>query len=327
MALSDPLQIEKYVHPEMIKHELKKVIPGCTISEGAFSSESPGTLVDQQWNHMDQAHRETIHHAYFGAIRIASGRDFAISATRFKNIPLFIPMIDMRITETMSYQVFTVFGLIWCHQVSRSTEFEGGVRLNVNWITASHWLLKPLHRIFNRMLFGIHKKQYGEDLPVRARRSELRKKNVHFETDNPNYLNSNRLTDHVIFPVGTFKAGLPVLAAGQRQVINLGPTEVMVEIVEGGARVWPAICSHEGALMTEKDLCKGALVCPWHLRKFPATVLDSAGKKSMRLCNGQISLKGTTLEMVVEKAVSTSAMSRVEMNNDSGASSQQNVTV
>ena len=90
-------QVEKFVKPEQIRQELMKVIPGCAITEGAFTSWSTGTLVDQQWNHMDQGHRETIHNAYFGAMRIATGKDFAVSVTRWSNWPVFIPVADLRI--------------------------------------------------------------------------------------------------------------------------------------------------------------------------------------------------------------------------------------
>lgn len=294
-------QNEKFVRPEHIRQELMKVIPGCAITEGGFTSRSAGTLVDQQWNHMDQGHRETIHNAYHGAMRITTGRDFAFSITRWGNWPVFIPVADLRITKTMSYQVFSVFGLVLCHQQSDSTELEDGVELRVRWHLASHWLLKPLRLLVNRMLLKVHKKQYGEDVPIRNRRHELRKKGVTFETDVPDYINSNDMGDHVLFPAGPFTAPLGNLVEGKKTEIHVGPVQILVERQGSEIRAWPMVCPHEGALMGEEHLCEGRMKCPWHSRTFPSVVLDQAGQKSLRASNGFVRRRGESLEFSLQR--------------------------
>lgn len=290
-------QIRKAISIQDLDNQLSKLHKGMYISKGSYSTRGPSTVVDYEWNHLDQGHRNYLHDAYHDAIRVATSNDIAISVTAWKNLPIYIQVADMRIGRGLFYQTFNVFGLIFCFQICRMTQDGDQVRMEIEWRTASSKWLRFLHGPFNKRLHAIQKKQDGEDFVIRDRRARLRALGFRFKTDEPDYINANILTDMVIFPAlegGTLRQSIEGLPKGQRSRVKMGPVELYVTPTDSGIDLWPALCPHEGAIMPEEKFCDGILQCPWHGRRFKATSL-APGSGSYRVANLVITLEGRDL--------------------------------
>ena len=66
------------------------------VTRGEFSIDVNCPLADLEWNHMDQLHRQYIHNTYQKNLRIALGREFAVSLTRWGRWPFLITVTDVR---------------------------------------------------------------------------------------------------------------------------------------------------------------------------------------------------------------------------------------
>jgi hypothetical protein len=290
-------EIKKFVKREELDTSLNKLHKNIYISKGTFSDSGLGTVEDFEWNHLDQAHRIYIHDAYIDALRIATTKDVAISLTSWNRLPIYIQVADMRIDRGLFYQTFTVFGLIFCFQIGRLTQKGEYTFTDVEWTTVSHKWLKMFHGPFNRRLLRLQKKQYLEDHPIRNRRAELRRCGHKFKTDEPDFINSNVLSDMVIFPELKEEVRFPLadLKQNNRVKIAMGPVEFFVLNSGPKIEVWPAVCPHEGAKMPETKFCEGVLMCPWHGRKFNSTVFEKGKSNSFVMGNLSLNLVGEVL--------------------------------
>src|SRR5262245_44337591 len=95
VAASHETQVEKFVSPEDLKKQIKSLIPGASISEGSYQAVVPGLLNDFHWNHLDQHHRPYLHNAYHDSLRVCTGKEWAMSVTRWKNFPITIVVCDV----------------------------------------------------------------------------------------------------------------------------------------------------------------------------------------------------------------------------------------
>ena len=261
----------KLINPNDIEGSLKSLHKGNAASYGQYSCVVPGTVADLEWNHMDQLHRNYLHDAYHDSSRIATGPEFAYSITRWKNLPVFIQVFDLHVGPGMFYQSFSLFGLVICHQVQKMIPVDANhSELRVDWLTVSHKFFKFLHPVFNKMLWKLQKKQSDEDLVIRDQRTKLRLGGVKFKTDVPNFLNSNVLSDMVIFPELKKSFAISEIPEGMSQ-LSLGEAKIWVQKVGPALEGWPAVCPHEGAVMEKNHICNGVASCPWHGRKFNKT--------------------------------------------------------
>ncbi len=290
-------QVARSIKEEDFEDALKKLHKGTYISRHSHSSLVPGIVQDIEWNHLDQRHRIYLHDAYHEALRIATGKDFAFSLTTFGKWPVYIKVFDARIARGLFYQTFSVFSLIFCQQFTHLTQVGDQVRIDINWITASHKWLRFLHGPFNRKLLKLQEKQDGEDFVVRDRRQKLRREGFNFKTNEPDFLNANVLTDMVIFPPLKEKPSFDVstLVKNTRTRIRLGPVDLYATATDSAVHLWPALCPHEGADIPESNLCSEVASCPWHGRKFSAVKLAYGGTANYRMGNILISLENQNL--------------------------------
>lgn len=292
-------EIAKYIKTKDLDGLIEKLHKNIYISKDRFESKLRGIVTDFEWNHLDQSHRLYIHDAYHDALRIATSKDIAVSITAYKNLPIYIQVVDMRIDRGLFYQSYTIFGLLFCHQTCRMIQEGDDVRLDIEWRTVSHKWLRFLHRPFNKKMYNLIHKQNIEDVPLRLRRASLRDKGICFKTDEPDFLNSNILSDMVIFPSvnEAQKYSVANLKLNDRQKISIGVADFYVLRKENGIQVWPAICPHEGAEMPDDKFCEGVLTCPWHARKFSGALLQNAkghlsiGNLELTLDNDELILK------------------------------------
>lgn len=301
-------EIKKYIRAQDLDGLIKKLHKGVRISKGKFTSKTVGIVTDYEWNHLDQSHRLYIHDAYHDALRIATSKDIAVSIMAFRNLPIYIQVVDMRIDRGLFYQSYTFFGLLFCHQICRMIQESDEVVLDIEWRTVSHWLLGFLHKPFNRRMYNLISKQNGEDKPLRIQRHKLRQSGVRFKTDEPDFLNSNVLSDMIIFPNETTSQKFSILDIPAEKItkVKLGTVEIYAQRDDAAIKVWPALCPHEGAEMPESKICNGVITCPWHNRRFSPTLLTEK-KGQLVMGNLEVSIVDSALTVKQRRDARTEA--------------------
>lgn len=265
-----------HIPPEKLHETLAAFDRRNAVTHGVFEFRLENTLADMEWNHMDQLHRPFIHHTYQENIRIASGRDYALSLTRWGKWPLLILVTDMRLAPGLFYQSFVLAGLVHVHNVIALTETGDEVLLKLDWYIHSHRFLKPLHFLLDRKFHRLNARLQEEDAQVRNQRFALRKKGYSFRSDPPDYVTSNTLTNNTVYPKLPENAFIPLASAEAGRTVRMavGEVDFLLRSDGGDYLLWPAACPHEGGELekgTLREDCR--LECPWHGLPFaPARV-------------------------------------------------------
>jgi len=301
MSAFDP-QVLEYIPLESIPKHLAKLHPGMVLTTGHHESLVPGYIKDLEWNFYDEMHRFYVHNTYDEMYKVMAGKYFSVNTVRWKNLPIFVQVANAKIKDHMFYQTMTIFGIIYVHQVMTLTQqTEDKVLLEVNWWTGSHWLFKWLHRPFNNSLLKLQMKQDREDNEIiRGRRLDLRRRKFSFLTDEPTFINSNKLANHVILPKmpQPFRLDLKTYSLGELHRIECGVLEILIKrLDEINVEIWPGVCPHEGALIDKHHLCNEVAVCPWHGRRFSKVVLNDTDKNTWKFLTMQVIHRGTYLEV------------------------------
>jgi hypothetical protein len=309
MSQFDP-QVLKYLPADRVVEQLKQLHPGMVVTHGHHESLVPGYINDLEWNFYDELHRQCVHDTYHGLYKVMTGKYFSINVVRWGNLPIFMQVANAKIADGLFYQSMTILGIIMLHQVQRISQRADEVLLEVDWYTASHWVFRWLHGPFNRRLLRLQRKQDMEDnVEIRYRRRDLRRRGFRFATDNPDFINSNRLTDNVRLPPlrDPIHIDLSAYALGTLQRVAHGSIELMFRRKsESQVEVWPGLCPHEGGLMEARHLCDGQAICPWHGRRFSAVLLDSSTRQSWRFLSVVVRYKEDHLEIVESSAANMS---------------------
>jgi hypothetical protein len=267
----------KFIKPEDVAQKLQTFAPNMAVTVGKFEIDVPGFLEDMDWNHMDQLHRSHVHNTYDEAVRIAVGKDFAVSLTRWRKIPLFITVSDIRIKPGLFYQCMTIAGLIFVHFIISMEEVNEVVHTKLEWNITSHKWLKFLHKPLDKMLTKLNTRLQIEDSQIRKQRYHLRKNGYCFASDPADYYSSNNLRNNTIYPE------LPELSAillsqfeeGVIQRTSLGKVGFLIKKTTDEYLIWPEVCPHEGGdLLSGKLIDKNQLQCPWHGLRFSAIVVS-----------------------------------------------------
>lgn len=318
MYTFDP-EVLKFIPPDRILENLKKLHSGMVVTQDKHQSLVPGFINDLEWNFYDEYHRYYVHHTYDDMYKVMAGKYFSVNIVRWGNLPVFIQVANAKITDRLFYQCMTILGIICLHQIVRLTQKEEEVLIEVDWYTASHWLFRWLHRPFNKKLMKLQKKQDEEDnIEIRGRRLDLRHRGFKFTTDNPDFINSNILTNNVILPAteSPLRIDLQDYLDGNIHRIDCKVVELMLKHRSNDEiEIWPAICPHEGALLKQLHLCDGIAVCPWHGRRFPAVVLNSTDKNQWEFLTLQLTHKGQYLELTFASSekINCTAMKQIQV--------------
>src|SRR5262245_19951848 len=144
----DPALIERwgvaFIREDKIDEALSRLIPKVHITKGRYSCPAHAELRDLVWNHMDQNHRPLVHQTYGDAMRLHIGAEAAFSLTRFGNWPAVVPVFDGYYKDNGFYQVICLFGLIVIVNFIGASSTERGTQMEVDWVIASHRLLRFL---------------------------------------------------------------------------------------------------------------------------------------------------------------------------------------
>jgi nitrite reductase/ring-hydroxylating ferredoxin subunit len=181
---------------------------------------------------------------------------------------------DIRLGPGLFYQIYTIFNLIYVHGVlrnhSKGTVFE--------WTIVSHRWLRFLHPLVSRRLTRLNKDQINEDVPIRIRRAELKKRGFSFGKDD-SYLGCNENRNQTRFPSLSSRAEFAVdnLKNGILNSFTHDPIDLLI-LREGpqSFRVWTSVCPHEGGPLDRGRLCESGseIICPWHGLKQKGHVLS-----------------------------------------------------
>lgn len=270
----------RYIRPHQIFDAIRNFNRNHSVTRGEFSIKVPSLLGDMEWNQMDQLHRPFVHSTYQENIRIALGRDFASSLTRWGRWPFLITVTDMRVDKGLYYGNFTLAGIVFVHNTISFTEENEVVELKHEWIISSHPVFKPLHWILNRMWYNLDVRLQKEDAVIRAQRYKLRKLGYRFQhDDNLDFYTANLLTNNTIYPPLPQNAtiDLSTLSMDTIACSKVGNVEFLVQKKNDEVLIWPAACPHEGAELKTGKLHEDCrFECPWHGLKFGAARLNSA---------------------------------------------------
>ena len=291
-----PNEVESFVGPEHIAERLKRLAPGAVVTSSGVEFLSESYLEDNEWGVFDLTHRVYVHNTYDNFIPLISSRDISILVTRFGRLPLFFQVMAVRLRPGMYYQSFSIFGILYCHQITWMAQEDTKTRVKITWYLVSHRVLKFLHPLFSWRLRKLQNTQNLEDAPLRERRLELRRRGVTFVTDSPDFTNANDLCDHVILPTQQWpvRSHLPSLKDQQMVHVRLGPFELLLRKEGDYLMAWPGLCPHEGALLDETHRCGDQLSCPWHGRKFRGVRLRQ-GEGALRYLGLFISIQNDEL--------------------------------
>lgn len=291
----DPALIERwgagFIREDKIGESLARLIPGVRITKGRYSYPGRSELRDLAWNHMDQNHRPLIHRTYGEAMRVMIGKEAAFTLTRFGKWPVVLPVFDGFYKENGFYQIVCLFGLLVVVNIIECNADSQGTRMDIDWAIASHKLLRFLHGPLNRRLLKLNDVQNREDDEIRDRRIELRSRGYSFATDVPDFVNSNLMSNNVVFPVvgeGTSVA-LSSLPEGEARTVEILDRAYVLRRTDQAVEVFPGVCPHEGAALRSDDVTGGRVRCRWHGLEFPARRLSPGG--------GGITVCGTRIEM------------------------------
>ncbi|HTV30909.1 MAG TPA: Rieske 2Fe-2S domain-containing protein [Xanthobacteraceae bacterium] len=276
--------------------------PGAVVSKGRMESKVKGHLLDGEWGVFDLIHRIHVHHTYPNFIPLISSKDISVLVTPWGKLPVFFQVVTARTGPSTYSQSFSVFGVLYCHQISKMTQQGDDIHVSMDWFLVSHWLFKWMHYLFDRRLARLQREQNAEDAPLRDRRLDLRKRGLHFVTDEPDFINANDLSDHVILPKNCLPARVSVegVNEGEYRHLSAGPIELLVRRQGSDVVVWPGLCPHEGAKMDADNLCEDRMTCPWHGRAFRPVVFPKGGNAMLRYLGLGIERDGE--ELVVKEA-------------------------
>ena len=298
----------KHISPENLVSNFQTLGNSLAVTTGHYEKRHSCEVRDIDWNHMDQLHRPAIHKTYEESLRLVTARSFQLSLTRVGLFKFFVLVTDIQLGPGLFYQGFNLFNLLYVHCVIRMIPISERERTDENmtlhtndWYIVSHRWFKFLHGLISRRLYRINEVQDAQDIAIRGRRTELRRKGYRFGSDEPDFLNSNVVTDNVIPPklVGVHRISLKGIAPTGLNRLSTGVIELLVrKNGDQGITVWPAVCPHEGGPLELGEVCNGTITCPWHALKQVGVTLTPDRPKEF-LTRLQLSLEEN--ELVVQE--------------------------
>jgi hypothetical protein len=197
-----------------------------------------------------------------------------------------VQVTDIRVAPSVYYQGFTLLNLIYVHTVIRCLPGKH----SSEWYVVSSRLLRPLHWFIHRKITSMNDVQNAEDVLIRDRRAELRKRGYDFTPATPDFVTANRKTNNVVAPPLAKPFSVPVkdMPAGRLNTVTEGSVELLVRPDgKGGCSVWNGVCPHEGGPLAEGEVNGDEIRCAWHGLKFKCAALS---KDKPRAKLGELSL-------------------------------------
>ena len=286
-----------YIQPESLIPNFQAMGSALAVTTSRYELKTPTELKDMSWNHMDQLHRNHIHHTYQDSVRLVREGSFALSLTRVGPLKLLTLVVDIHLRPGLFYQSYTLFNLFYVHLVIEVHPEEKGSWVTIDHYIVSHRLFKFLHPWLHDRLLHLNEVQNKQDAPLREQRVLLRGKGYRFKTDEPDFLNCNTLTSNVIAPRldGVHRISLKEISSTGLEVISAGPIDLLVrKNADQSFTLWTAACPHEGGPLVRGKICNGTIICPWHGLRQSGIEMSPARPQGL-LDNLQLNLEGNDL--------------------------------
>jgi hypothetical protein len=255
------------------------------IEDGAYPA------ADVRWNQSDVAHVESVHGSFETLAPILSD-DVAVEVFVLRPFGLRVPLTTAHYVVPGEARVsVTTMGPLALVIEARVEDVSGGTsraraRFAIGAPRCWRWLTPLAAWLVRRN----HDRLAVDDEPLKLRRAELRRRGFTFRQDveGASYAASLQIgRDNVVPPArgdagddATSRLGtLDVGESGRREWRLGSDDERGVRAIRDGntIRGYPRLCLHDGASLDDATVCDGALVCPWHGRRWPALVsLDLA---------------------------------------------------
>lgn len=275
----------EHIEPDEIEAKLKEFQSNPSITRGHWEADHECEARDVEWNIQDQLHRLFVHQVYGKTLCLVRARLFTTSQTTFKllGIPIVVSITDIRLRPGFFYQTIVFFNLIHFHTYYQIIPKGDKSKTVIDWYIVSHAFLKWIHPFVNRKYYQTQSILHSQDTPMRLRRAELRRKGFKFFYEQPDFINSNTLTNNTCPPnfAGRHRVSLKSLVVGELTKLTVNDIHFLVQKEANEEfRIWTDACPHEGGPLFEGKVCQGQITCPWHGLKFIGAKLSQAHSKA-----------------------------------------------
>jgi hypothetical protein len=252
---------------------------------------SPHAIDDWDWNQRDISHIPFIHGGFSAGPCVAEdGIATTIYVQRVLGVRVPMAVTFHHADDAPLSRVYeAALGPLAVVVGADLAPHAGGTRVttvySVGCLPAARLLLPLAERVLRRNYQRVH----DEDVPLRARRAELRGWGYRFVAEGGSYGRSLDLgRSNVIAPPGEAAAARVAIGDGRREVRvgrddHLG-LRVVVARDEERVRVYPRMCMHEGASLDACVESGRALRCPWHGRRVEPLATFDRGARAPEVC-------------------------------------------
>jgi hypothetical protein len=261
---------------------------------------------DADWNYKDVTHVTYVHHQFEGFPSSVSD-DIITMFFMQKLGPFVLPLTTtLYISEPDRQTYHTSFGpvMLVIETVWRSIgEQRTSVKTTYSVGMGNRVVLNLVFPVVRRLVSRNNASLMEQDLDMRRRRGELRKRDYTFERIGPGtyaYLPTMRIADdHVFAPpptIGDVRAPLATLPT--ETLLHLGDDAAYgIQVRRNGSQLelYPRLCPHEGACLDSERPRAERVHCPWHGRAFRATTLPLDSSSSVVVGGMTVRIDGESL--------------------------------
>lgn len=287
---------------------------GLTFRTVTVQTEGDYQVEDADWNFKDVPHLNHVH-GLADNVNGLTDRDAVASVTlqRVLGVPLPLVLSHYENAPDCQTHLFTLFTYVVVTEITFEALTPTRTRVVTTYAVGSSRFWMRLFPLVRRLLERNYRTLMSEDLPMRERKGRLRSWGYSFRGDGRRREFTESLDierDHVIPPprgpvlelqridVSSLAEGVPRLV-GRSDHLGL-----RIERAGGELRVFPRMCSHEGAELDGVAADRCGLRCPWHGRRVaPIGVIDLDGATPvLEVENGRLRVDGGVLLVEPEPA-------------------------
>jgi nitrite reductase/ring-hydroxylating ferredoxin subunit len=247
---------------------------GLKFSELVLTSEGEYAADDSDWNYKDIPHLHVVHElaeSYPAVI----GDDIICTINMQRIMGIWFPVALINYEYAKYHQVYYTTLFFFALIIETKTDEYEPLKTRVTTtysIGAPKWLFWATPMI-KALLRKNYKNLMSSDVPMRARRGQLRKLgySMHKKGDSYTFLETLNIAPTTVAPPGKDR----LVSCNYVALLETANDALVGDIGLLGFRlvrngnevaVLPRTCPHEGASVEQADFSSGAVRCPWHGR-------------------------------------------------------------
>lgn len=263
---------------KLSRHEFVKKLEGegLKFSELVLTTEGEFAADDSDWNYKDIPHLHFVHQlaeAYPALI----GDDVICSINMQKILGVWFPVSLVNYEYAKYQQIYYTTLFFFALIIETNTNEYAPLKTRVTTtysIGAPKWLFWAIP-IIKKLIRHNYKDLMSTDVPMRARRGELRKLGYQFHKkgDRYSFIETVDVSGTNISPPPNqptvIECDYVTLLAASNDVLVGDKGLLGFRLLRQGddVTVFPRTCPHEGASVEREDCSSGAVRCPWHGRR------------------------------------------------------------